>query len=91
MLKDPGLIWLLGIANLVFSAIGLFAAASIIGGPLVLGARMLGASFDQSMQWLLYSALLWAPLGSGAGLVAAGALIRGIRRKPPENPKAEQA
>ena len=89
-MRDPRLLWLFGVANLVFSAVGLFAAAAIIGGPLVLGARILGASFDQSIQWLLYSAPLWAPLGSGAGIGTASALVRGIRRKPPENPKAEQ-
>jgi hypothetical protein len=79
---DPRALWILGIANLVFSAVGMIAAATVIALPAYLIARGMGLSVDQAMKWVLYAAVLWAPIGSGAGLIVCGTLVRGIRREP---------
>ena len=82
-LLDVRFLWVLGAANLVFSAVGLAAAAAAVGFPLVLGAAAFGLPQEEALRWLAYSSPLWAPVGAGAGLAGAGALTKGLRRRVP--------
>jgi len=88
-LLDIRFLWVMGAANLLFTIVGLSLAASMVGVPLFLAVAATGGAQETALEWLAYTAPLWAPVGAGAGLVTAGLLVRGVRRKPPE-PAAER-
>jgi hypothetical protein len=75
-----GSMWVLGIANLVFTAVGLLAVATLLGLPLFAGAAALGVPQEKVARLLAYSSPLWAPLGAGFGLFTAVRLMQGVRR-----------
>lgn len=75
-----GSMWTLGVANLVFTAVGLIAIATFLGFPPFLGAAALGVPQERVVRLLAYSSPVWAPLGAGFGLFTAGRLMRGVRR-----------
>jgi hypothetical protein len=73
---------------MVFCAVGLAASAMLIALPLYGIAYALGASLDTQMNVVMFSAVLWAPLGFGAGVATSASLIKGLRAKgaPDEAP-----
>lgn len=75
-----GSMWALGVANLIFTAVGLLAVATLLGFPLFLGAAALGVTQESVVRLLAYSSPVWAPMGAGFGLFTAGRLVRGVRR-----------
>ena len=54
---------------------------TLIALPLCGIAYVLGASLDTRTKVVLFSAVLWAPLGFGAGVATSAGLIRGLRAK----------
>jgi hypothetical protein len=81
---DIRFLWVAGAANLLFTIVGLSLAASMVGVPLFLAVAATGGEQEAALKWLAYTAPFWAPVGAGAGLITAGLLARGIRRKPPD-------
>jgi hypothetical protein len=79
--KDPRALWLIGAVLMVFCAVGMVAAATLVALPLFGIAYAFGASPDTQMKVVMFSAVLWAPLGFGAGVAASAGLIRGVRAK----------
>jgi hypothetical protein len=75
-----GFIWALGIANLLFTAVGLLAVATLLGFPLFMGAAALGVPQEKVVRLLTYLSPVWVPLGAGFGLFTAGRVVRGVRR-----------
>jgi hypothetical protein len=84
-----GAIWAIGFANLVFTAVGLFAMATLLGLPLFLAAAALNVPQESVARTLAYTAILWGPLGAGLGLFTAGKLVRGVRRTPVTLPRSD--
>lgn len=80
-LTDVRILWALGAVNLIFSAVGLFAAASAMGLLLYIAGLPFGASWTTVTNWLLYTSPLWAPIGAGAGIGVSAVLLRGVRRE----------
>ncbi|HMI40650.1 MAG TPA: hypothetical protein VK485_05415 [Sphingomicrobium sp.] len=82
----PSLIsfWFMGLVNLLFSAVGLIAAASLFGLPLLFFSATLGLKMSSVAAILIYSSPIWAPFGAGAGLWVASRLAKGIRAALPE-------
>jgi len=76
-------IWFMGAVNLLFSAIGLITAGSLIGLPLMLCSPILGLEASSVASILIYSSPIWAPFGAGVGLWIASKLAKGIRTGPP--------
>jgi len=84
-ISDLRMLWLIGALLLVFCGVGLMAGATVIGLPLYMAVAMLGASQPVMVKIFCYSAVVWAPIGFGAGAAASAALLRGVgRRSPPE-------
>ena len=81
--RDPKVLWLIGAILIVFCAVGLVASATLIALPLVGIAYALGASPDTQMTLVMVSAVLWAPLGFGAGVAVSAGLISGVRARHP--------
>jgi len=80
-MHDPRMLWIVGAIMLIFCSVALATAAMVIALPIYVVASLLGASQDTLTKTVLYSAVLWAPLGFGAGVTASSTLVRGIRRK----------
>ena len=79
--KDPRILWALGALALVFSAVGSAIAGAIVGIPIALIVAGLGYGQDVTLDILLYSAVLWLPLGFGAGMATAASILRGYFAK----------
>jgi hypothetical protein len=79
--RDPRILWIIGAILLVFCAVGLVASATLIALPLYGIAYALGASPELQVKIVQFSAVLWAPLGFGAGVATSAGLIRGVRSK----------
>jgi hypothetical protein len=79
--RDPKVLWLIGAVLMIFCAVGLVASATLIALPLFGIAYALGASTDAQLKVVLISAILWAPLGFGAGVATSAGLIKGMRAK----------
>ena len=78
-------LWLFGLLNLIFSVLGLFAAAGALGLPLSLEAAAFKID-QETVLWLLaYASPVWAPMGAGMGLFTAMRLIKGMRRSLPHS------
>lgn len=80
---SAGLLWVTGMANLILTAVGVAAGAAVIGLPLFLISAAGGMSQEMAVRILLYSAVVWAPVGAGAGLFVTSRLTRGVRRSEP--------
>jgi hypothetical protein len=84
--RDPRFLWGMGALMLVFGTVGIIGVGAIVSAPLWL-AVFAGLSQEAALKIFLYSAVIWAPIGLGMGIVAAGAATRGLRRKPPDGTK----
>jgi hypothetical protein len=82
-ITDLRILWVIGALMLVFCGVGLVAAATVIGLPLYMAVAMLGVSQPTMVKVFVYSAIVWAPIGFGAGAAASSALLRGVRRESP--------
>jgi hypothetical protein len=83
-MKNPVAMWGFGLLMVPFCAIGLLAAATLIALPLYGIAYALGASSDTLLKVILFSAVLWAPLGFGGGIMTSAVLLRGVKAKGPD-------
>jgi hypothetical protein len=79
-MPNVGSMWALGVANLLFTAIGLIAVTTLLGFPLFLGAAVLSVPQETVVRALAYSSPVWAPIGAGFGLFTAVRLMQGVRR-----------
>ena len=82
-ITDLRMLWVIGALLLVFCGVGLMAAATVVGLPLYMAVEMLGATQPTMVKVFTYSAIVWAPVGFGAGAAASSGLLRGVRRKSP--------
>ena|ERR1043165_361410 len=80
-IKDPVAMWGVGAALIPFLVIGLLGAATVIALPLYGIACALGAPSGTLLKVILFSAVLWAPIGVGVGLATSAVLFRGVKAR----------
>ncbi|MDC0886987.1 hypothetical protein OAS19_04270 [Altererythrobacter sp.] len=85
-IKDPIVLWAVGAVSLMFAVISTLISAAIIGLPFALAFAAIGIPQETVFTVLLYSAIVWLPLGFGAGMATAAKIFKGFRaRDPREN------
>jgi ABC-type spermidine/putrescine transport system permease subunit II len=87
-IRSPLALWLLGAISLVIAAVSSLIAASVIGLPVALAFAALGYPQDGVLEILLYTSIIWLPLGFGAGMGTVSKFLKGYRaRDPRDKPK----
>jgi hypothetical protein len=77
VMRDPIVLWAIGAFMLIVAALGAVAAGSIVWLPLALAFAALGYSQESVLLVLAYTAVVWLPLGFGAGIATAFRFLKG--------------
>lgn len=85
--RDPLALWGIGLLGLVVAALGAIAAGAIVWVPLALVYAALGYPQENVFTALAYTAVIWLPLGYGAGMATVSRFMKGYRSKAPRKNK----